>query len=577
MAKTFNPNRIGGGTFSLVQDAQGNYSIKETGFDPVKSLNMIDLGAIAATTTAKKTETAADKTDTTTTDQTKQAFLLPKKDDKDDADRQANLFTRATDLSSGLQNTFDRPNMRDVAGEVTRIKDPTESVFGRPNMREIAGERRMTAEEAAPQETLGLKAPEVKLETQTAKQRTGKARIRGPRDLETQTGVAFGRPEEGTIDQAASGAAINTTDKFITPFEGARTIIRNPNYIEPGSTLGISAEPSATRLAKEADFASGTLDARVPDAIREGQPAVAARKTFSESVKTALKGFKTPAMAVLESVGDALTNPQQRSLNNSNAAALGSLGYRTRGELGSSTDPGRIAGNPADNVFAGMNLKSARGNVMTASKARIDKIRASAAKTTDKAKAARMKAKAAKFERQRQEALDRKEKQQAAKNKKDLATGGVAPGASGGGSGGCFIKGTLVTMANGSKKPIEKINLGDYVAEGGKVFATGKFLINDLYNYKGIKVSGSHMVKENNVWTRVEDSRYGKLINTDEHVVYIFGSENRRILIDNILFTDYFEITDQEKLISEKDKFFDNWKIHEANEDINNINILNAN
>ena len=453
MAKTFNPNRIGGGTFSLVQDAQGNYSIKETGFDPVKSLNMVDLGAIAATTTAAKTETAADKTGTTTTDQTKQAFLLPKKDDKDDkddADRQADLFTRATDLSSGLQNTFDRPNMRDVAGEVTRIKDPTESVFGRPNMREIAGERRMTAEEAAPQETLGLKAPEVKLETQTAKQRTGKARIRGPRDLQTQTGVAFGRPEEGTIDQAASGAAINTTDKFITPFEGARTIIRNPNYIEPGSTLGISAEPSATRLAKEADFASGTLDARVPDAIREGQPAVAARKTFSESVKTALKGFKTPAMAVLESVGDALTNPQQRSLNNSNAAALGSLGYRTRGELGSSTDPGRIAGNPADNVFAGMNLKSARGNVMTASKARIDKIRASAAKTTDKAKAARMKAKADKFEKQRQEALDRKEKQQAAKNKADLAKG---PGALGpaGGAGNQDRGGKIVcTMMNES-------------------------------------------------------------------------------------------------------------------------------
>ena len=557
MAKTFNPNRIGGGTFSLVQDAQGNYSIKETGFDPVKSLNMVDLGAIAATTTAAKTETAADKTGTTTTDQTKQAFLLPKKDDKDDADRQADLFTRATDLSSGLQNTFDRPNMRDVAGEVTRIKDPTESVFGRPNMREIAGERRMTAEEAAPQETLGLKAPEVKLETQTAKQRTGKARIRGPRDLKTQTGVAFGRPEEGTIDQAAADAQMG------------RSV---PDAIIEGQkALGVSSAPDAIKEGQPA-IAPG-----VPDAIMEGQPAVAARKTFSESVKTALKGFKTPAMAVLESVGDALTNPQQRSLNNSNAAALGSLGYKTRGELGSSTDPGRIAGNPADNVFAGMNLKSARGNVMTASKARIDKIRASAAKTTDKAKAARMKAKADKFEKQRQEALDRKEKQQAAKNKKDLATGGVAPGASGGGSGGCFIKGTLVTMANGSKKPIEKINLGDYVAEGGKVFATGKFLINDLYNYKGIKVSGSHMVKENNVWTRVEDSRYGKLINTDEHVVYIFGSENRRILIDNILFTDYFEITDQEKLISEKDKFFDNWKIHEANEDINNINILNAN
>ena len=61
MAKTFNPNRVGGGTFSIVRDADGNYSLKETGFDQISSLNMIDLGAVAATTTAAKTETAAEK------------------------------------------------------------------------------------------------------------------------------------------------------------------------------------------------------------------------------------------------------------------------------------------------------------------------------------------------------------------------------------------------------------------------------------------------------------------------------------------------------------------------------------
>jgi hypothetical protein len=32
--------------------------------------------------------------------------------------------------------------------------------------------------------------------------------------------------------------------------------------------------------------------------------------------------------------------------------------------------------------------------------------------------------------------------------------------------------------------------------EGGKVFATGKFLVENLHDYKGIKVSGSHMVNE---------------------------------------------------------------------------------
>ena len=32
MAKTFNPNRVGGGTISIVRDADGTYSLKETGF-----------------------------------------------------------------------------------------------------------------------------------------------------------------------------------------------------------------------------------------------------------------------------------------------------------------------------------------------------------------------------------------------------------------------------------------------------------------------------------------------------------------------------------------------------------------
>ena len=57
----------------------------------------------------------------------------------------------------------------------------------------------------------------------------------------------------------------------------------------------------------------------------------------------------------------------------------------------------------------------------------------------------------------------------------------------------------------------------------------------------------------------------------------VFGSENRRILINGILFTDYFEITDQEKLLKHKDKFFDNWQTYAKNEDINNVDELNAN
>ena len=153
---------------------------------------------------------------------------------------------------------------------------------------------------------------------------------------------------------------------------------------------------------------------------------------------------------------------------------------------------------------------------------------------------------------------------------------GGGGGGNGDGGGGCFLADTLITMADGSTKEVQKVDLGDNVAEGGKVFATGKFLVENLHDYKGIKVSGSHMVNEDGNWVRVEDSKHGKPLGDDEHTVYVFGSENRRILINGILFTDYFETTEQEKLINNEEDFFSNWKTYENKIDQDNINILNA-
>ena len=153
------------------------------------------------------------------------------------------------------------------------------------------------------------------------------------------------------------------------------------------------------------------------------------------------------------------------------------------------------------------------------------------------------------------------------------------PGSGGGGGGGgngCFLKGTQVTMADGSTKAVEKVDLGDEVAKGGKVFAAGRFLIDNLHNYKGIKVSGSHMVNEDGNWTRVEDSKHGKALEDDEHTVYVFGSENRRILINDILFTDYFEVKEQEKFLENEEDFFKNWKQFSKEHNESNVNILNA-
>lgn len=121
--------------------------------------------------------------------------------------------------------------------------------------------------------------------------------------------------------------------------------------------------------------------------------------------------------------------------------------------------------------------------------------------------------------------------------------GGVA-----GGIFGCFLPDTLIKMADGSEKEIINIDLKDNIEVGGKVFATGKFLVNNLFDYKGIKVSGEHLVNENGKWLKVKDSKFSKSLGNDEHIVYTLGSENRRILINNILFTDYFDFEEQKTL-----------------------------
>ena len=145
-----------------------------------------------------------------------------------------------------------------------------------------------------------------------------------------------------------------------------------------------------------------------------------------------------------------------------------------------------------------------------------------------------------------------------------------------GGGGGCFIAGTMITMQDGSFKPVEQVDIGDEVSVGGKVFATGKFLIDNLYDYNGIKVSGTHMVKEDGAWTRVEDSKLGFSLGDDEVIVYVFGSQHRRIIINNTEFTDYFELSEQQELINHGEQIFSNWQDHDRQIHDKNVNILNA-
>ncbi len=155
------------------------------------------------------------------------------------------------------------------------------------------------------------------------------------------------------------------------------------------------------------------------------------------------------------------------------------------------------------------------------------------------------------------------------------ASGGSTSGSAGSG-GGCFIAGTMISMADGTLKPVEQVDIGDVVSVGGKVFATGKFLIDNLYDYNGIQVSGTHMVKEDGAWVRVKDSRIGVPLGDDEVIVYVFGNENRRIIINGTEFTDYFELSEQQELINHGEEIFSNWQDHDRQIHDKNVNILNA-
>ena len=92
----------------------------------------------------------------------------------------------------------------------------------------------------------------------------------------------------------------------------------------------------------------------------------------SATVKLAATGMKAIG-TVAVGVGDALlgVTDVDRRRREADSSAAKSLGLKTVGELGGSTDPGRIAMSPADHVFGGMNRDSAKGNLSEAGAKRV--------------------------------------------------------------------------------------------------------------------------------------------------------------------------------------------------------------
>jgi len=360
MAK-FDPNRVRPGTIELVRDSSGNYTTKVVGLETINSLSLPDISTTAAVTkTDTDTKTATDITGDTIDTQTQSAFKVADRDDNNRVDTTGNMLQEAKKTSDMLSDTFTRPNMRDVAGDrITSpldIQSPTETVFDRPNMRDVAGDRRMSAEEAAPQENIlsdvSLKDPSV-----------------------TSANV-----QRGVVEAPGINFDFLKGDRFT---QGTRSV--NPiGGVDQIAADSMTKEPSATRAAKEADFASGTLGITTakpaetaldtqkfagsttgtlsdPAEKQDVKPEVkpSALETVSTSLRSAFKNIKTPTMMVL----DAISTPR----NETEAAVNFNQKYFNV------RDDGRIAGNPSTDLFAGMNRTSMFGNLNLAGQKRIQR------------------------------------------------------------------------------------------------------------------------------------------------------------------------------------------------------------
>ena len=121
------------------------------------------------------------------------------------------------------------------------------------------------------------------------------------------------------------------------------------------------------------------------------------------------------------------------------------------------------------------------------------------------------------------------------------AGGSNTSGAMGMGEGGdnwCFDPDTLIQMEDGSEKKIKEIQIGDKTL-GGEVTGVVQFKpYDEIHNYKGVIVAGSHFVKENGKFIPVADSPHSYKIDIIP-VVYSLDTTDRRIWINDIEFADF--------------------------------------
>ena len=113
----------------------------------------------------------------------------------------------------------------------------------------------------------------------------------------------------------------------------------------------------------------------------------------------------------------------------------------------------------------------------------------------------------------------------------------------------CFDKNTKIRMNDGTSKTIAELEVGEKLVNNNLI--TSKFVVESkgsiMYSLNGVIVSDSHMVKYQNKWMRVDEHPNAiKIDQYNEPYLHCINTENKIIEINNIVFSDWDEIYDDD-------------------------------
>jgi len=412
--KTFNPNRTTGGTFTIVRATDGTYSLQETGFDAITSLNMADLGAVASVTPPKTIGPVPVDPADELKNQTKAAFLLPNQDRGDDSFTTEKMLKSATDVSKGLsefETVSDRQKQESqlsLGKGVTGIEGPPSQISGpqieSPTERVFRDESNLSGYGAQTNQLINLETPQQKLEkeyTITA-EKIGE-QVQKFKSLTDRVIDSFKGPEKGTSVNVDKGRGSELSNRYRSEVAqggmpgmlgdtgGSMNRMGSTMPANLGDTGGSMNRMSGTmpgmldptgQMGARNTLGISALPGGMPGDIEKRQSLqlqLPAKKTFASSVSTALKGVGeavqkiSPIMGVVQALGKQRNESTGAiALNRSKFNIVTSSGPMQGRIVGTKEDPNLY--DPANNLFHGMNRDSAFGNLEKAGQKRIDTI-----------------------------------------------------------------------------------------------------------------------------------------------------------------------------------------------------------